>query len=103
MVVPGATVGVAVAVNSCWGAVLWTWVCKEPGGTAGREASGRPGSGCRVLPGGLPAEKKARASDTGWPHQLSICPSAPYHPVTLDESLPPVASVSLLDRPHLGP
>lgn len=99
MVVPGPTVGlaVAVAVNTCWGAVLWTWVCKETGGTPGR-----PGSGCGVLPGGVPAEIKAEASGTSFSNPLSTCPSGPHHCVTLDESLPLMALVSYLDSPCLG-
>lgn len=88
VVVPGAAVGLAVAVNSCWGAAFWTWVCKETGGTPGREASGRPGSGCGVLPGGVPAEIKAGAAGTGRPDPLSTHPSGPYHPMTRDESSP---------------
>lgn len=84
MVVPGATVGVAVAVNSCWGAALWTWLCKETGGTPGRAASGRPGSDCAVLPGGVPAEIKAGAADTGCPNPLPTRPTGTYHPVTLN-------------------
>lgn len=80
MVVPGAAVGLAVAVNSGWGAAFWTWVCKETGGTPGREASGRPGSGCGVLPGGVPAEIKAGAADTGYPNPFQ---PTPQDPITL--------------------
>ena len=89
MAVPGAAVGAAVAVNSCWGAALWTWLCKETGGTPGRAASGRPGSDCAVLPGGVPAEIKAGAADTGCPNPLPTHPAGTYRPVTLNESLLP--------------
>lgn len=103
MVVPGDTTGVAVAVNSCWGAALWTWVCTETGGTPGREASGRPGSVCEVLPGGVAAETKAGAVDTGRPDPPSTRPvlPRPHHRVTLDES-PPLWPQAYLDRPCLG-
>lgn len=102
VVVPGATVGVAVAVNSCWGAALWTWLCKETGGTPGRAASGRPGSDCAVLPGGVPAEIKAGAADTGCPNPLPTRPAGIYHPVTLNESLPSWPQVTIGTVPAWG-
>ena len=67
---------------SCLESKIWSWL------NTGREASGRPASDCELLPGGVPAEMKAGAEDTGYRNPLPTRPPGPHHHVTRDESLP---------------